>query len=373
MGPVLAALVWLASPGAPAPAPNPTVGTERGRAIVFLIGDEQPRAAAVAEAVRTQIADLDARLEIEPLPASTELGARLVAAREQASVHRAVGVFWLEVEPDGDLLLHLVDPDGERMLVRRVQPSPESDTAAVQTVAVIARGFTSALLEGRAIGLYRVETTRPPATDDELPPLGGAEEPLIGPRSRRGRLRIGAAYYGAYVAPQRDWVWQSGLATSLAWQWPVGVYAGVGYDVTRAFIAATRSEIAMTIITSQVRRNPASVIAGYQQRWPQHRLALDGELRVLVDVHTVRNDGITIVEEREIAPFVLLSPRAALHFRPVPHFSAHVTAGAEIILYGQDFVAEFRDEASTETVDEQTYLTPAILRPLVLAGITLYL
>jgi len=344
--------------------------------MVFMLGEDQPQARAVASAIENQISDLDARLEIEPLPASGQLGARLQAARTYAATHDAVGVFWLDVDDNGDLLLHLVDREGERMLVRRVQPSPDSDTAAVQTVAVIARGFTSAMLEGRSIGLYRVETQAEPASDDELPPLGATTR--TGQRGPgRGRFRIGAAYYGAHLAPQSDWVWQSGLAASLAWQWPVGVYAGLGYDFTQRFTTITASEVAMNTLSSEVRRNPASAILGYQHGWPQHRIALDGELRFVVDVNTVHSDAAiegSIVSRQTVSPFLLLSPRAALHFRPRTFFSVNLTLGAEIMLLGENFHAQFYDSAGgTDPVDTQTYLTPAVFRPLALAGVTFYL
>jgi hypothetical protein len=194
----------------------------------------------------------------------------------------------------------------------------------------------------------------------------------------RGRLRLGVAYYGAHLAPQSEWVWQSGLATNLAWQWPVGVYAGLGYDFTQRFTTVTPSEVAMNTISSQVRRNPASALVGYQHRWPRHRLALDGELRFIVDVNTIHNDaavGGSLVSEQSVSPFLLLSPRAAVHFRPRTYFSVHLTLGAEFLLVGENFRAEFFDAAGGggDPVDTQTYLMPSIFRPLALAGITFYL
>lgn len=376
MGPWSVA-AWLALGSAYVePAGDPRAADrQQTRVIVFMLGEDQPQAHAVVSAVESQIADLEARVEVEALPASDQLGARLQAARGHAAAHDAIGVFWLDVDADGNLLLHLVDPDAERMLVRRVAPSPESDTAAVQTVAVIARGFTSALLEGRSIGLSKVETETEAASDDELAPLDTWQRTRTDDTSR-GRVRLGAAYYGAHVAPQDDWIWQSGVSANLAWQWRVGVYAGLGYDVTQRFTTVTASALAMNTISSEVRRNPASAIVGYQHRWPRRRLAIDGELRFVADPHTVHNTFAvqgSVVSQDNVSLFLLASPRAALHFRPTPYFSAHLTLGAEVVLLGARFKAQFRDPNSTDLIEERQYLAPAVFRPLALAGITFYL
>jgi hypothetical protein len=368
----LAALLWCS-------APAPDVGevhsdrAVEGRAVVFMLAEDDPTGRSVAEAVEAKIGDLDAILAVETLPESTELRDRLSAARDYAKTHDAIGVFWLEVEAEGALLLHLVDPEGVRMLVRRVEPSPESDTAAVQTIAVIARGFSSALLEGRSIGLSEVETAARP-TDSETAPMVDTQTATA--KTPRGRFRLTGAYYGARIAPQEEWQWQSGLALSAAWQWPIGIYAGAGYDVTQRLTAVIASAEALNTVAVEVRRNPAAALIGYQYNWVRSRIGVEGEVRFMADVHTIRIDEEvegSIVVKNELSPFLLLSPRVGFHFRPVPYFSASLTVGAEVILVGQEFRLQFTDRDTGEKIDERQYLTPHVFRPLVLAGVNFYL
>lgn len=373
MGPVLAALLLWSGPEGVPEAAEASVEPVAQRSVVFMVAEGDETGRSVVDAVKVQIADLEAELVLAELPASEQLRERLSAARTHAKAHDAVGVFWLEVEAEGTLLLHLVDPEGARMLVRRVEPSPESDTAAVQTVAVIARGFTSALLEGRSIGFYEVETEVTPGTDSETAPL--TETRVTPTRPPRGELRLGAAYYGALVAPEEPWRWQSGVAVAGAWQWPIGIYVGLGYDVTQRFEATTASEIAGNTIEFEVRRNPIWTIFGYQHQWPKRRLALDVEARFGPDIHTSQQS--TAVDDSLIRTdftsiFLLLSPRASLHFRPVSYFSAFLSVGVEAVLRGSVFKAEFEDDEGN-TIDEQTYLSPRVVRPLVLAGLNFYL
>jgi hypothetical protein len=366
-------LVLALGPVGAAPVEPPPTAAASRRGVVFLARADDATDAAVIEAMHGQLADLDARLWIEPMPERPDLGARLLASRRHALEHRAVGVFWLDVGADGELLLHLVDPAGERMLVRRIEPSPQSETAAIQTVAVIARGFASALLEGRSIGMTEVRPPTP-AEDSEAPPL--RREPLRAPDRERGRARLDAAYYGAFVAPEAEWRFQSGLSLGAAWQWPVGVHVGAGYDLTGKFTAVSASLAAANTITSEVRRNPISARGGYQHRWRARPIALDADVRLVVDPHTVRQHEAmagSIVARQSVSTFVMIAPRLSVHLRPVEYFSAFGGAGAEIVVRGARFSAVFRDADTGDEIDRVTYLSPRIVRPVVFAGIAFYL
>lgn len=123
--------------------------------------------------VEGQAADLDATLARDPtaMPASP-LPVQLVTARRVARNHAADVVVWF-VRDDGDIIVHVTDTGGDRVLVRRVGASggAMAESAAIEAAAVIVRTALRGLAAGGEIGV---------AVAQELPP-----DPILAPREPR--------------------------------------------------------------------------------------------------------------------------------------------------------------------------------------------
>lgn len=216
------------------------------RAIVLVKTAGVPAATweAAELAIRAQLADLGVRV-VEASGGDAEgLRATIDRATKAAGDEHAIGAFWLGADAAGDVLLYLAEPDGARVLVRRVKRA--SDAAALEEVAIIARASTSALLEGRSIGMEPVaqpEAATPPKPPS--PPPLAASPPR--PREDASRAapqspplgsfaRLGVAYAGESYAPEV--MWQSGVALEAAWLVPAGSSLGAPFTRGRMRLGA---------------------------------------------------------------------------------------------------------------------------------------
>ena len=267
------------------------------------------------------------------------------------------------------------------MLVRRVAPM-ENDSATADSVAVIARSFTDALLEGRSIGLEPIEVREvPPPPEPEPQPAPEPEETDQPDVPERARGRIAADYLGQSFAPQE--AWQHGVDLTAGLQLRNGAYFGLGYAVTQNFSAAARYEAAGTAVVSEVRRHPAQLLGGYQYRWD--RVALEGELRAIVDVATVDATTIALVDGTNLAPedrlatvddtsvMFGISPRLRFHYRPVHYFSLQLAAGVDIQAVNRRFFVDFFDPGTGAPLERVIYLEPRVARPVVSAGFMFFI
>lgn len=141
---------------------------------VLLVGG--PRDAELVTRVEGQVADLDATLarDTTVMP-SSPLPVQLVTARRLARAHTADVVVWFVHDPSaGDVIVHVTDAKGDRVLVRRVESGggAMAGSAVIESAAVIVRTAIRGLAAGGEIGVV-VEPEPAPtpapvrATDEE--------------------------------------------------------------------------------------------------------------------------------------------------------------------------------------------------------------
>jgi hypothetical protein len=142
---------------------QPAPPTARRVVLVVTAGTDAERAKSVTEAIRAQLGDLPVALVVEePGQVPSELRDRLDLAAKICKEQDAVGAFFIELERPDDLLLYLVEPEAKRALVRRVKKPPGAEQAGVEELSIIVRSTTSALLEGREIGMEEGPELHPP-------------------------------------------------------------------------------------------------------------------------------------------------------------------------------------------------------------------
>jgi hypothetical protein len=361
-----------AAPGAGESAPVRATPT-----IVLLMPDG---AEPLLRAVQTELNDLAVRVDTLPAPAHEGLIERL--ARARAAAHERPGtiaVYWFDVQAD-HALLHVVDASGERMLVRRIGSADEM--ARIEALAVVVRGTASALLEGRTIGMERVDVAPPRGTDSERAP--GLEGGVLGPDDvtapRAGRVRLRAGYVGDTFVTQDPW--DSGIELELGWRFGLGVHAALGYT---AIVDAYESEPArspapVTAVAVSITRHPIHAAVGWDRtfgRW----FGLDAQLRLVVDplrlsVRSFTADGaddpgLTLATPTPPVQ-VGLSPRLAATIQIVPRLRVYLGGGAAFLLAGADVVVRFSDDDG-DPGSAVPLATMRRVRPVVVAGLTLHL
>ena len=155
----------------------PAHGDDRLR--VLLVGG--PRDAELVTRVEGQVADLDATLERDTtVMPSSPLPVQLVTARRLARTHTADVVVWFVMDR-GDVIVHVTDTGGDRVLVRRVEAGGDAmaTSAAIEAAAVIVRTAVRGLAAGGEIGVT-VERELPPDPVVEPPPPPTARDEDLG-------------------------------------------------------------------------------------------------------------------------------------------------------------------------------------------------
>lgn len=148
-------------------APSPAHADERLHVVIV----SGPRDAALLDRVEGQVADLEATLERDTtsMPASP-LPVQLVTARRLARTHTADVVVWF-VRDRGDIIVHVTDTGGDRVLVRRIEggSGTMAESAAIEAAAVVVRTAVRGLAAGGEIGVV-VEKELPPDPPDPIGP-----------------------------------------------------------------------------------------------------------------------------------------------------------------------------------------------------------
>ncbi len=313
------------------------------RSIVFLApeADDPAVAASLREALAAQLADVSVRPVFDSEQArSVDLIDFVEQSRSLAERENAVGVFWLDTARPDEWMLYLLDPAGERLLVRRAGSSAQSVAAAVEAVAVIIKGSTVALLGGHALGLpgegeavssdSRWVQIDPETQGRVTEPVGAEVSPEPGKQEGSGPLlvridspptsapkidaqgtglRLAAAYRGADFAPETGW--QSGVGLRASWIWLVGPYAGAGYTFTGA------ESVRRGLLELSVQRHPVELFGGY--RFRNGRIRFDAELGAVLDILSRSTaeprDGFGVSEDRSRL-VVGIQPRTRIEYTP---------------------------------------------------------
>lgn len=292
------------------------------------------------------------------------LGRRMSEARALAEAHHARGVFWIDTQADGDWLLYLAEPGGERTLVRRVEVEANGTDAAVEAVAVITRQSSEALLSGGTIGMAEVpRETRAASVAPPTPPPEPETPPPPAPRvpksypTFRG-LSLSTAYAGDF--PTEVIGWNSGLALSAAYHVPFGLYVAAGYTFIRD------SQIEASPILLRITRNPFYGEVGYSFGHGPVIFSLGGRILIeLLGRHAVSTSGSFSGTPDSTRATVYLSPRARIDFGLSPALALYGALGADFGLNRFSFVSR---------VDggDRVLLEPNVVRPAVELGLSFW-
>ena len=82
-------------------------------------------------AIRAHVSGLPADVVIVPLEHQRSLDSRLAAAGSLAASRQALGTFYIEIEPDGTLLIFFTEPGAEATLIRRLPPNDQGVRVAL--------------------------------------------------------------------------------------------------------------------------------------------------------------------------------------------------------------------------------------------------
>jgi hypothetical protein len=348
------------------------------RAVVFNILKETDPAISdlIREALHAQLSDVPVRLVfIEGSQESPELRNLIDKGKSIAKSEDAVGVFWLDANQGENWLLYLVDPDGERALVRRAGPGLESLAATVEAVAVITRSSSLALLEGQAEGNWlekkrgaevnewreiqpqsenglekekaekekEIEKQKPVASQQSAEPRKRAktdEEPL----SKGNRARFALAYRGTTFA--RQYEWQSGIGIWAGWITEFSFYLGLGYFWTPEATITTQLKHNNTSVEFSVERYPVEAFVGYQ--YCIGDFAFEGELGAIVDTIARQAKAPKNLAEFErtrdqTGIDVGLLGRGRIEYFLQRHVTLFLGLSLEYFLRNFDYVAKFEE------------------------------
>ncbi len=251
--------VWLAMVIA---CGSPAVEVEDASGPAVVLGHEPPSDAVTSTATDKSTAVLrtfvqpHASVVLVPIPSdASSVAQRARWASTAARGHQALGVLWVDLTDEHDVVLYLVTVDGGRVLARTIPRDPENPAATWDALGIIAGSISSALVSGAEIGMVEVEPATEVVTDEAEPtPTAPSPPPLDrpSPTSTAGapvqpetaaepeaptdvlspwpRLRADAGYTGSSFADQVPWA--HAIAAALVWRIRPVPYVGLGYRGT---------------------------------------------------------------------------------------------------------------------------------------------
>ncbi len=372
------ATLWFAGALGPARAQpqldGPADDARRAVVLIALPAVEPETQDQLREALLAQFALLRAEPRIEKDPeavAGTSLGQRMSNAQVRGAELGAIAVFWIDPQPDGRWLLHMMDSESERILVRAVDPRGERLQAGIEAVAVLVRESTRALIEGAPV----TEVAPPPA--QPAPPPSPKPEPKADPGAGAGQtgdpaerpVRLSLGYHTDQFAHQvatDETPFEQGAALGVSWFGIVPFYVGANL----AFTVPT--EVQAPRIRFDIQRVTMGLSAGYRYRLGV--AAFDFELGALLETlsGSVPEDppaGYVFdnpAPTREVLFGVTGRVRAELF--AVPSLSLFAALGFDVIFNDFEYI-------TTETgVDPSvaTVLSVMWLRPVAQLGLAFY-
>ena len=343
-----------------------SLGGPATRSVVFVEPSSEELDRSLRDALTAQLSGGPAELVFDHFSEpSAPLRRQMSEAETLAHAHAASGVFWIDAQPDGDWLLYLSEPGGERTLVRRIAVEASGTAAAVEAVAVITRQSADALLAGGTIGMQSV-SPRPVAP--EATPSTSANEPETPPSVAPARKRpsslshqgisLSVAYGGDYVAKAVGW--QSGVSVAGGYRFPFGFYLAGGYTFFRD------TELDATPLVLRITRNPLYLEAGYSFGHGRWVPSLGG--RAIIESlsrHTVSTSGSLAGTPDNTRTDALLSPRLRLDFALTPGLAVYGAIGADFALNRFSFVSRVGG-------GDAVLLEPNIVRPSIELGLSLW-
>jgi hypothetical protein len=361
------------------------------RRVVF-VASARDASRGLEVALRAQTSDLP--VDVVTLEDSTtrDLQGQTDFVLCKLRAHGADGAFWVDVSADGEILLAFLEPDGSKVLVRRL--SQAASAAGLEEVAIVTRSTIQALLAGKTIGMQAasaeydpsvevlVVPPTQPATLNAIPgvespvPESFRERPLVAhvlqpPQSDRvaqpmgpvhastppHAARVAAGYVGSGFSPELAWT--HGAAVTARWLPRKHVSVGAGGSLFRA------REVAAGPTRLRLTRGTAEIFVGFEGAVSDFRYGLD--LVGLVD-YTARStvDTSGSLEPTDSAGHVSpgFSPRGRLAFSPWPSTALEVGGGLDILIDPPHYGTEGSGPSSRIPV-----LTSDALRPRFEAGL----
>lgn len=298
-------------------------------------------------AIRAHVSGLPAEVVVVPVEHQRTLDSRLSAAGALAASRHALGTFYVEIEPDGTLLIFFTEAAAEATLIRRLPPNQQGLRVALEQAAIVVRSLVEALLDGGHVGIApearragAAGDTAAPAGPDSLPErtsaaaaLASAEKPRpaqsrseASPEaaSPRRRIAITAGYTGTDFASGMPW--QSGFSAGFEWLATPVIYAGARYTLFPTYTVATEEAVVA------VGRRPIEALVGFHAARP---LSLNGEIGLLVDA--ARRTTVSTAES--LSPtspstrwMLSVTARAGFSWSPWPRIRASLRGGADFVL-----------------------------------------
>jgi hypothetical protein len=348
------------TPAAPAAAPAreagaaPSADSARRDRVLFLLPpalapDDRE---ALGEALMAQFSLGKAELFLALDANGTgTLGEHIASAAARAAEAQAAVVCWIDAEANGRWLVHMLDPAGDRLLVRPVDASGAHTSAGIETVAVMARDSTEALLSG---DLPASALTKPAPPEPAPSPAGPAQAPTS--HASRRHVRLSLAYLGYDFAEEVSW--RHGASIGGAWITTTGLFAGAAYTLSAG--ARVKEPVLFEV------NRPMSLLmfGGYRHRVGD--FALDTALGISVDLlerHTPGQSGATRTGDtsRVEAAF---SPRFRIEWAIAQALGIHLGGGIDVLFNNFSYIS--RGATDTEL------LRPLPARGVLEAGIAYY-
>lgn len=338
-------------------APASTPDTKSGESarsperVLFLLPPTLPAEdrEALGEALMAQfsLGKAELLLALDAEGDGRALGDRIATAQRRANEVRAAAVFWIDPEPGGRWLVHVFDPAGNRLLVRPVDAGSGHTSAAIETVAVMARDSTDALLSGDLPAAAPVPA--PP------PPPAPARPPVEPPTPTR-HVRLSLSYLGQDFADRVPW--RHGASVGGAWVTTTGLFAGAAYTLSEG------ARVTTPVLFEVDRPLLLLLFGGYRHRIGG--LSLDAALGVtigLLERHTPGQAGAAPASDstRMEAAF---SPRFRLEWAISPPLGIHLGGGLDVLFNNFSYIQ--RGVTDTEL------LRPLPARGVLEAGIAYY-
>jgi hypothetical protein len=309
-------------------AVGPALADEPPRKAVVLMragGIDAATWDAALLAIRAQLGDIAVRVAVERGPDRDDLRAAIDAAKAFAAGDHAIGAFWLSAQGP-DVMLYVAEPTGGRVLVRRVQGGAEA--AALEEIAVIARGSVEALLEGRAIGMEPIARPPTPEAPRAVPTrIADARPP------DRTLARTLVALSGDAFAPTTPW--QAGLAIGAAWSPLDRVFIGAGYALFGAV------DVEAGPASARVSRHPLEIGLAYEVPFGPVSIGGEmlGELDALTRTTTRVGAGVRAAPD-DLRWLGAVGGRARVLYQVAPPFRVFVNGGVDVLLNAFQYVIE---------------------------------
>ena len=324
--------------------------------VVFVDSTLDPKIAApLGEALRAQFALISAELIVRNQEApGGSLSERMTRAKALAQEHGAIAVFWIEPQSGGIWLVHMMDSERERVVVRPIDADAAHQEAAIEAVAVMLRDSTRALIED-----VQQEPSAPePAPSVAPPPAAAPSKPIAAAPSVR-LWQLWVAYTAQDFA--HEVTWQHGMGLGAVWHGLAPWHFGV-----RTFLSAPLTPEAP--VPMSVQRFPIAVSLGY--RLLVGSFAFDTSLGFSLEALRRASETSAVAgaapEPARTRILLAIEPRVRGELRLLPYLGIFLGAGTDLLLNHFKYI-------SLESATQSTLLRVRPVRPVAELGVALHL